>query len=110
MAPHALASLSLIAALVVVAAGCGNPCVSLCEDAKECPDADVATNCEQACESVKEGAESLDCLSLYEDAVGCQAGFDDVCAPDESCDEDVAAYLSCVADACAANPENAFCG
>jgi hypothetical protein len=107
MALRAL-SLTLVASFSL--AGCGNPCVSLCEDAKECPEADVATNCEQACESVKEGVESLDCLSLYEDAVGCQAGFDDVCAPDESCDEDVAAYLECVAEACAADPDNTFCG
>ncbi|NUP07536.1 MAG: hypothetical protein HOW73_15920 [Polyangiaceae bacterium] len=106
---------SLIAALSIIAAslafgGCGNPCVALCEDSKECPEADVSTNCEQACETAKEGVQSLDCFSQYEDMIDCQAGFDDVCAPDTSCDELVATFNDCVIDACADDPENEFCG
>ena len=102
--------ISIGCAGAMVLGGCGNPCVSLCEDAKECPGADVSANCEQLCETQKEGAQSLDCLSQYEDAIDCQTGYDDVCAPDDACEEDIATFASCIAQACAADPDNEFCG
>jgi hypothetical protein len=109
MKPRRLAPIALLCAHVVATSGCGNPCVALCEDSKECPEADVSANCEQLCEEEKESVQSLDCLAQYEDAIDCTASWDDVCAPDSSCDELIAEFESCRADACASDPDNTLC-
>lgn len=99
----------LILLIALPLAGCGNPCVAVCEDSKACPEANVSANCDQLCESDKERAQGLDCLSQYEDSIDCQASFDDVCAPDDSCDESIATLATCLDEACAGNPDSELC-
>lgn len=90
-------------------AGCENPCVAVCTDQTECEGADVAVNCETQCETAKENAEAIDCLSQYEDAIDCQSGVDDVCAIGDECAEQIDSFQKCFGDACAADPDNEAC-
>ncbi len=96
-------------ALAVLSSGCTDPCVALCEDNKECPDADVSINCTDQCEAKKTNIEGQNCLAEYEDLVDCQTGLDDVCTPGDQCAEPQATFDTCVTNACTADPTLAGC-
>lgn len=107
-----LSSFGLYSSVVVAAvalAGCENPCVAVCTDQTECEGADVAVNCETQCETEKENAEAIDCLSQYEDAIDCQSGVDDVCAIGDECVEQIETFQKCFGDACIEDPDNEAC-
>jgi len=91
------------------AAGCGDPCVAYCNDAKECPDADVSVNCEDLCATQKANGEAQNCLAEYDDLIECQTSLDDVCTPGDQCTDKQTAYDDCVAAACADDPTIAGC-
>ena len=87
-------------AMALFAVGCGDDCVSLCEDAKECEDAtdeQKDEDCDKSCEDAQKEAEDAGCEDQYDDFVSCASDVDDICNPDEeACAAEGLKYFACV--------------
>jgi hypothetical protein len=80
----------------VVVGGCADPCLAVCEEARGCPDADPAVDCDTACAETDEA--SAGCEAELEALETCAASQVDVCEPvPELCSEQQAAYDACLA-------------
>lgn len=100
------------------AAGCSSTeadVESLCEDAKECKDADAFfqdLDCAKFAKDTVEAADRLGCSSEYSDLVDCQSGID-VCADHtaaDPCPAETKAVATCSQAYCNSNPEDEACG
>ncbi len=90
----------LLGMLSAPSAGCGDPCVSTCEDAKSCGMQEAfgfgSGDCASFCEDQETMAEELGCGSEYDDFISCFASFD-VCAnPEEATDQDIEKAQECL--------------
>lgn len=105
------AVVSLVLGLAAFGSGCGDACVSSCEDFKECEGADPDTNCETQCDEGKADAEELGCSSEADAVLDCQSGVEDICNPDaDACSSELAAYVDCATEACSGDDPPAACG
>ncbi len=97
----------LLGALSTPSAGCGDPCVSICEDAKSCDRlgdygfvddmGNPVTDCAAYCEDQSTYADELGCGSEFDDFMGCFASFD-ICADfetEEPSEKDIEKALEC---------------
>ncbi len=90
-------------AMALFAVGCGDDCVSACEDAKECDGATAAMkdrDCDKDCEDGAKEAEDAGCEDQYDDYAGCIADLDDVCKfnPEEDCTSEATALAKCATE------------
>ena len=84
-------------ALALFATGCGDDCVSLCEDANECEGAEKVDDCDKECEDAKKAAEDAGCEDQFDDLLSCASDQDDVCKPDENaCSSEAEAFVKCM--------------
>jgi hypothetical protein len=87
--------------VMVVAAGligCGPDCASMCEDGKDCPDANKSIDCEKTCEEAEKTAEGAGCESQYESMLDCEDdNKDEICSAGESCKKELEALATCMA-------------
>lgn len=86
-------------ALALLAVGCGDDCVSVCEDTNDCASTDIKIDdCNKFCEDGRQLAEKVDCESQFDASWGCRADQDDVCkAAPQACDKEIAALEKCLA-------------
>src|SRR5262245_47489811 len=83
---------------LLLATGCGDDCVSGCEDSNECEGAAKIDDCDKFCEDVRSEAEKADCEGPLDDLFSCTAGQDDVCKADaDACSKEQNAYVKCLA-------------
>jgi hypothetical protein len=86
-------------ALAMFATGCGDDCVSACEDAKECEGGDEDTDCDKECEDSAKEAEDAGCEDQYDEFASCVADQDDVCDIEklaEACSSEASKYNECL--------------
>lgn len=86
---------SLVLGAASFGVGCGDPCVSGCEDAKSCDGADTTVDCQKSCDDAKAAAETAGCSTEYDDLVSCASGVSDVCNPGDACNAEATAYVAC---------------
>lgn len=89
---------ALILGAFAVPAGCGDPCVSACEDAKSCDGAPQDTDCQAQCDQAKADAEAAGCGSQYDDQLSSCSGEFSCDGTDElsaSCEQATAALIEC---------------
>ncbi len=99
-----LLPLTFLGALLVgaftVPAGCGDPCVNSCEDAKDCegvPDEIKNLDCQDLCDAAKQAAEDAGCGSEYDDAnSSCTGGSCTEPDTSSSCVDAQTAYSTCL--------------
>ncbi len=93
--------------------GCGNDCVSGCEDRQDCADASAefkAQDCDDLCDKQETLAEDADCSDQYDDAMSCASDVDDVCkAGDDSCAAENTALFACILPYCSDAAHTAQC-
>jgi hypothetical protein len=88
-------------AMAFFATGCGASCESLCEDGKECKDADKGRDCDKECEEAEDLADKAGCTDQYDDVVSCLGDEDDICKIDEdTCKSEFSAQQKCMAKYC----------
>jgi hypothetical protein len=105
------AVVSMVLGLAAFAQGCGDACVSACEDAKECEGAPQDTNCETQCDEGKADAEALGCTSEYDALLSCASGVDDICnPPEDACETEIGNFGDCFAEACGGDDPPEPCG
>src|SRR5688572_24027205 len=76
-------------ALGLLTVGCGDDCVSSCEDGKECSNATAeqkAQDCDKLCEDGEKDAETMGCEDEYGDMTSCMSDLDDICTFDPTKD------------------------
>lgn len=106
---HGRAALGGLFLLSLTSAGCGDPCVALCEDFLVCPDADTSIDCEAACASAAADAESLGCTEQRDAVIDCEILADDVCLAADECPGKISELSSCVEAACEDDPTLEAC-
>lgn len=78
--------------------GCGPDCTAMCEDAKDCPNANKSADCEKSCEDAERIAEGAGCESQYESMLDCEDDNQDkICDAGESCKKELGALAACLA-------------
>lgn len=78
--------------------GCGPDCAAMCEDGKDCPDANKSIDCEKTCEDAEKTAEGAGCESQYESMLDCEDdNKDKICSAGESCKKESEALATCMA-------------
>lgn len=84
---------------LLLATGCGDDCVSNCEESNDCPDNDRRiADCDKFCEDARELAEKAGCEDQFDDYWSCAAGQDDVCKADPgACEKEHDALDQCEA-------------
>ena len=90
--------LVLAAALSLFAVGCGSPCVSVCEDAKECSnasDTQKATDCDAECDKAEDVADVAGCTDEFDANVECVAEKDVCNLTTSDCKSERDAYNTC---------------
>lgn len=104
-----LGVLSLVVGLGAFAQGCGDPCVSLCEDEVDAGCSTVS-DCDSFCEDAAADADATGCRSQFDDFIDCAAG-EDACSgvATGACSTEATAYATCFVDFCLDNPDNAAC-
>jgi hypothetical protein len=106
-----LAPVFMLAGLVT---GCGDDCVSSCEDGKECSDATAeqkAVDCDKECEDNEKNAETMGCEDEYDDVASCISDLDDICKfnPETDCKTEGTAFFACFTKYCTAHEGDAAC-
>jgi hypothetical protein len=97
-------------AMAFFATGCGASCSSLCEDAKDCKDADKSVDCDKYCDDQEAFNEKAGCSDQYDDAVSCAGDQDDICKPDEkACESEGKALFSCQSKYCEKHLDDKNC-
>jgi hypothetical protein len=97
-------------AMAFFATGCGASCESLCEDGKECKDAEKSVDCDKQCEEADDFAEKSDCSDQYDDVVSCMGDQDDICKVDEkACESELKAWGTCVSKYCTKHLDDKNC-
>jgi hypothetical protein len=83
--------------LLLLGTGCGDDCVSVCEDSNECADnALEIDDCDKFCEDARELAEKVGCEDQFDEVWSCAADQDDVCKADvDACEKEQDALLKC---------------
>lgn len=107
-----LRKLILVPALALSAfiTGCGDDCTSVCEDSKDCADADKSTDCDKACDESKKAADEAGCSDQYDDLLSCLSDIDDLCKSDGTeCIKETLALSSCTLKYCEAHPDASVC-
>ena len=103
-----LSKLMLVCAVELsgLAVGCKSDCESACDDRKDCPGGDSATDCSKTCSAEEDTAGNFGCKSQLEDLSSCIADVDDICKLDltKQCTHQNDALNACVANYCAAHP------
>jgi hypothetical protein len=87
-------------ALALFAVGCGDDCVSACEDGQECEGVEKV-DCEKECEDGAKAAEDAGCEDQYDELMSCVADQDDVCdieALAKACSSEGSAFQKCVGE------------
>jgi len=86
-------------ALALFAAGCGDDCVSVCEDSNECEGNEMKiADCDKFCEDERESAEKAGCEDQFDEVWSCAADQDDVCKADiDACEKEKDALDKCEA-------------
>jgi len=98
-------------AMAFFATGCGASCESLCEDRKECKDADKGVDCDKECEEEEEFADKAGCTDQMDDLTSCYGDEDDICKVDEdTCKSELKAAIDCAAKYCEKHPTDKNCG
>ena len=86
-------------AMALFAVGCGDDCVSLCEDGNECEGAEKIDDCDKFCEDNQKKAEDAGCEDQYDDYISCLADQDDICKIDlDTCSKELEALGKCAAE------------
>ncbi|MGI5865204.1 MAG: hypothetical protein ACOX6T_24555 [Myxococcales bacterium] len=106
-----LVAMSISAAFALSA--CSDPCVDMCEEAKECSGAteeEKSLDCAKSCEDRQKNVEEAGCETQYEKMMDCAADLD-VCADAESnkCEAEGLAVGLCMLKYCMDKPERDFC-
>lgn len=86
-------------AMALFAVGCGDDCVSTCEDSNECEGAEKVDDCDKFCEDLKSEAEKAGCEDQLDDVFSCAADQDDVCKADpDACSKESEALVKCMTE------------
>jgi hypothetical protein len=101
-------------ALGLLTVGCGDDCVSACEDGKECSTAtpeQKAQDCDKICEDNEKDAETMGCEDEYDDYTSCISDLDDICKFDftKDCMTEAVAAGACQEKYCSAHADAAEC-
>ena len=86
-------------AMALFAVGCGDDCVSVCEDTQECadlPDELKTSDCDKFCEDLQKDAEDAGCEDQYDDLWSCAGDQDDVCKESDACNKEGEAFTKCM--------------
>lgn len=87
---------SLVVGVASFGVGCGDTCVSSCEDAKSCDGADTSVDCQKSCDDGKKAAEDAGCSTEYDDLLSCASGVSDICNPGDACNTEATAFATCL--------------
>ena len=104
-------TLTMTAAVLFLASGCGTDCESLCDEIVEqnCSSTTPIkiNNCSEYCDSVDEINERAGCESQFDDSLSCSDdNFDALCADPNAgtCTSESAAYIDCFTAYCTPDP------
>lgn len=71
-------------------------CVSLCEEAQSCPDADPGEDCDADCRAIEEVVDSYGCRPEFESYFSCIADLPNLCSLPGGCETELAAVNACL--------------
>ena len=102
--------LSLMALLftVLVAAGCGTDCESICQEAQDQDCTTIDGNCSTVCNAAEAVSDKAGCSDALDNWVDCSADGT-VCTTDARCSSQESVLATCAYTYCSANPDDRDC-
>jgi len=74
-------------------------CISLCNDAKDCPESDPTIDCFDECAQSEDMLRDAGCLDAWNRIIDCYGRLDDICDSEAAsvvCEEELEDYVVCL--------------